>query len=157
MYDPVTAWIRLIAAGYSMAETSSRAFETMNASAEVIAQRTGVIGSALRSPLTGDHAELGRMVPEKVDAFAKAGSVTVGAWWSMQTAWMGQMQHVGAMAMRGRPPTLMELTDLGSKTATLALETIEASARLGSDSLAPVHRKATANARRLRRKSGRAA
>jgi hypothetical protein len=59
------------------------------------------------------------------------------------------------MAMRGRAPTFTELADLGNRTATFTLNTIEASTRLGSDSLAPVHRKAMANARRLRRKGAR--
>ncbi|MEC3909354.1 hypothetical protein U5A82_02345 [Sphingobium sp. CR2-8] len=154
-YDILSGWTRLMASGYSMAQTGMRAYETINASNEVIAKRSQVIGSAMQSPLTGDLAELGRMVPEKVDAFSQAGSVTVAALWSMQVAWMGQMQHIGSMAMRGRAPTLTELADLGSRTASLTLESIEAGANLGSDSLAPVHRKAMANARRLRRKGAR--
>jgi hypothetical protein len=155
MYDVFSGWSRLMASGTLLAETGMLACETMTASNEVIAERSKVIGSALRSPLTGDVAELGRMVPEKVDAFGQAGSVTVAAFWSMQMAWVGQMQHLGSMAMRGRAPTFTELADLGNRTATFTLNTIEASTRLGSDSLAPVHRKAMANARRLRRKGAR--
>jgi hypothetical protein len=157
MFDPFSAWNRLWAAGASMTDTSRRAVETLVAANEVVAARSKIIEAAVHSPLTGDIAELGRMVPEKVDAFSSAGSATVAAWWEMQSAWVRHMQHVGGMAMRGRPPTAVELADLGTRMTTLALGSIEATARLGSASLAPVHRKATANARRLKRKAVRRA
>jgi hypothetical protein len=92
------------------------------------------------------------MIPEKMEAFSEASSVTVAALWSMHTAWLNQIQHLSAMATRSRTPTYGEIVDLNSRTATLTLESIEAVARLSSESLAPVHRKAMANARRLRRK-----
>ncbi len=65
------------------------------------------------------------------------------------------MQHLGAMAMRGRAPSPREFTELGERMATLGLESFEAAAELGSTALAPVHRKATANARRLNRRAKR--
>jgi hypothetical protein len=157
MFDPFSSWSRLMAAGFSMANTSMRAIETMGASNEVITARTKIINAAVCSPLTGDHAELGRMVPEKVDAFSQAGSATVAAWWGAQSMWMGHMQHFSGMVMSGRLPTPAEITDLGQRTAALTLESIEATARLGSATLAPVHRKATSNAKRLNRKTTRAA
>lgn len=138
-----------------MTNTSVRAFETWGASGEVITARTKIIDAAVRSPLTGDHRELGRMIPEKVDAFSQAGSATVAAWWKAQSAWMGHMQYLGGMAMRGRPPTAAEIADLGNRMATLTLESIEATAQLGSATLAPVHRKATSNAKRLKRRTAR--
>jgi hypothetical protein len=157
MFDPFSGWSRLVAAGFSMTNTGVRAFETLGASTEVITARTKIIDAALRSPLTGDHAELGRMVPEKVDAFSQAGSATVAAWWGAQSMWMGHTQHLSGMAMRGRLPTPVEVADLGQRMAALTLESIEATARLGSATLAPVHRKATSNAKRLKRKTGRSA
>ncbi|NIJ34051.1 hypothetical protein [Sphingomonas oligoaromativorans] len=155
MFDPFSTWNRLLVAGASVTRTNMRAVETLTAANAVVAARGKIIEAAVRSPLTGDHAELGRMVPEKVDAFSRAGSATVTAWWEAQSAWARHMQHLGGMAMRGRPPTPAELADLGSRAATLTLESIEAAARLGSTALAPVHRKATANARRLKRKTAR--
>jgi len=152
MFDPFSAWSRLLAAGTSMTDTSMRAVETLTAAQEVIAARSVIIKAAADSPLTGDVAELGRMLPEKVEAFSRTGSATVAAWSEAQSAWVRHMQHLGAMMMRGRPPTPGELADLGARTAALTLGSIEATARLGATSLAPVHRKATANARRLKRK-----
>ena len=52
-------------AGFSMANTSMRAIETMGASNEVIIAQAKTINAAVRSPLTGDHAELGRWCPKR--------------------------------------------------------------------------------------------
>jgi hypothetical protein len=153
MYDVYSGWSRLFAAGISITETNKRLCETPAASKEVITARSAIIGAALHSPITANRAELGRMVPKKMEAFSRAGSVMVSAWREGQTAWMGHMQHLGAMATRGRPSSLAELAKLGSRTATLTLESMEAGSKLGSDSLAPLHRGAVSNARRLRRKA----
>lgn len=155
MFNAFDAWSRMMTAGWAMTETSMRMVETMGAANQVVTARSAMIGSAIRSPLTGDHRELGRMVPEKVDAFSRAGSATVAAWWTAQSVWAGEMQHLAAMAMRGRVPTSAELTALGDRMATVGLQSVEAAARLGSATLAPVHRKATANARRLNRRAKR--
>ncbi len=53
------------------------------------------------------------------------------------------------MAMRGRLATPAEIADLGERSATLMLQSIEATARLGAASLAPVHRQVATNVRRL--------
>lgn len=157
MFDVFNAWSRMMTAGWSMTQTGMRMVETMGAANEVMAARTTLIGSAMRIPLTGDHRELARMVPEKVDAFSRVGSATVAAWWAAQSAWVGEMQNLGTMAMRGRPPTAVELAQLGERMTARGLESVEAAAQLGSTALAPVHRKATANARRLKRQAKRRA
>ncbi|MBP7337836.1 hypothetical protein [Niveispirillum sp.] len=157
MFDPFSNWRRLMVAGQSMTGTGVRVMETLGAANAVIAARTPIIDAAMRSPLTGDHVELGRMVPEKVEAFSQAGSAMVTAWWQAQSLWVAHMQHLGGMAMRGRAPTAGEMMALNSKVADLTLDGIEAAVRLGSTALAPVHRKATANARRLKRKAAKRA
>ncbi|MFV3130917.1 hypothetical protein [Niveispirillum sp. KHB5.9] len=157
MFNPVSSWSRLMAASLSMTGTCMRAMETLGAANAVIATRTSIIEAAMRSPLTGDHVELAQMVPEKVDAFSRAGSTIVAAWWEAQSLWIGHMQHLGGMALRGRSPTPGEMADLGNRMAELTLDSIDAAARLGSTALAPVHRKAMANARRLKRKASRRA
>ncbi len=155
MFDPFAGWSRMMAAGVSMTNTSMRTLQALGAANEVIAARTGVIEAAMRSPLTGDHAELARMVPEKVEAFSRAGSAAVTGWWAAQSIWLDHMQHVGRMTMRGRPPTAAEMTDLGDRTATMVMRSVEGAARLGSTTLDPIHRKTMANARRLKRKATR--
>ncbi|MBT2186780.1 hypothetical protein [Sphingobium nicotianae] len=152
MLDVFTSWTRLMAAGTSIAETGLRAFETARAAGEVIAARTPIIETAMRSPLTGDHRELARMVPEKVEAFSRAGSAAVSAWWTAQSAWMDHLQHFHAAALRGGVPTPADLGRLGERNTTALLEAVEATVQLASDTLAPIHTKATSNARRLRGK-----
>jgi hypothetical protein len=75
MYDAFSAYARLMASGYLVFETGLRVVETINASRQVISERAGIVGEALRSPLSGDHVELSRMIPEKAEVFLKAGAV----------------------------------------------------------------------------------
>lgn len=151
MQDAYRSWSRLLAAGTSMTRTGMQLVETIGAANTVLAVRLPLIQTALCSPLTGDHAEMARMVPEKVEAFSRAGSVMVAAWWQAQSAWIGHMQHLGGVAARGHVPTGAEMADIGARSAALTLDMVEATARAGAASLAPIHRKAAANARRLKR------
>ncbi len=148
MFDPFAQWNRLLAAGASIGSTSVRAAETFGGANKVVAARGAIIRKAMQSPWTADHAELGRMIPEKIDTLSRAGSGAATIWWDSQTAWMKHFQHLGTMAMRGRLPTPVEIGDLGERSATLMLQSIEATARIGAASLAPVHRQVATNVRR---------
>ena len=152
--DPYTAWFRLMQSSLSMNQTGLRAMETLHAAGHVIAARGAIINAAMLSPLTADYQELSRMVPEKIDAFSRSGLATVSAWRTAQSRYLGHMQHLGAMAMRGRPPTSAEMVDLGERMSALALGAAEATTRLSADMLAPLHSGATANARRLSNRPG---
>ena len=149
MFDAFTQWNRILAAGASMHTTGVRAAETFGGANKVVAARGAIIGEAMQSPWTADHAELGRMIPEKIDTLSRAGSAAATIWWDSQTAWVKHFQHLGTMAMRGRLPTAAEIGDLGERSATLMLQSIEATARLGAASLAPIHRQVATNVRRL--------
>ena len=149
MFDAFAQWNRMLAAGASMRTTSVRAAETFGGANKVVAARGAIIRKAMQSPWTADHAELGRMIPEKIDTLSRAGSAAATIWWDSQTAWMTHFQHLGTMAMRGRLPTPVEIGDLGERSATLMLQSIEATARIGAASLAPVHRQVATNVRRL--------
>lgn len=149
MFDPFSAWSRLVSASFEMAQTTMKVVETINASSQVVSTRSDMIGTAMRSPLDANHRELGRMVPEKVEAFSHSGAAIVTAWWGMQTAWLIEMQHLAGVSMRGRPLTAPELLDLSSRQMAYAVGSVETAARLGSGAVAPIHRKATSNARRL--------
>jgi hypothetical protein len=92
------------------------------------------------------------MVPEKVDAFTKAGIAMANDWWTMQSALLTGAQQFGSMAMKGRAPSMAELSTLYSRNTTLALRTVEGSSPIGDKGLAPIHASATANARRLKRR-----
>ncbi|WP_404713801.1 hypothetical protein [Sphingomonas sp. MMS24-J13] len=149
--DPFASWSRMMAASFQLAQTGVRMVETLSASADVIASRGATIGAAMRSPRDADHAELGRMIPEKLEAFSRSGSAIADAWWAMGSAWMDEAQNLTSLSMRGRVPTIGELAALSDRAAAWSLGTVEAGALLGYDAVAPIHRKATANARRLKR------
>lgn len=151
MLNPFTAWTRLMSAGMDLSRTGQDVSATLTASGEVIARRTDMMAAAMRSPLTGDYAELAKMVPEKIDAFSKGGAAMATEWWSMQAAFMTEAQHMGGMMMRGRPPSIAELAELSSRNMSYAVRSVERAARWGGLGLSPVHAAATANARRLKR------
>lgn len=123
--------------------------QTMGVASDVIAARGAIMSEAARSPWTADHGELGRMVPEKVAAASRAGSDAATLIWGHQALWQRHMRHLGMMAMRGRPPTWAEWLDLADRNATLMVRSAEASAKIGSASLAPFRRQVKANAQRL--------
>lgn len=151
MIDSFTYWTRVMSAWGSVGETRTRLAEIARASHDVIASRSVTIGQAMRSPLDGDYDELGRMVPEKVAAFAASGNAAMQAWWTLQAACIEQVGEVSAVLLRGRPPTLAELADLSSRSTMHGLRALETGSRMGRDVVRPVHRAATANAKRLRK------
>lgn len=81
MFDAFTQWNRMLAAGASMRTTSVRAAETFGGANKVVAARGAIIGEAMQSPWAADHAELGRMIPEKIDTLSRAGSAAATIWW----------------------------------------------------------------------------
>ncbi|MES2445283.1 MAG: hypothetical protein V4574_20855 [Pseudomonadota bacterium] len=151
-FDPVTSWLRMTSAMLGMAGTQSRAVKTLTASREVVRKRGDIIETAMRSPLLADHAELARMVPEKVIAFASAGTAMSAELVELQLGWMGEMQNLWTMGLRGRAPTLAEMSALATRSSAYAVRSTERAARLAEVGLAPIHKQVTANARRLRKR-----
>lgn len=155
MFNAFTMWTRMMDAARDIARTGQKASETLAATHAVIDTRIDVIRDAITSPLTADYAELGRMVPEKVEAFSKAGSAVAAEWWAMQTDMIAQAQQLAAIAMKGRPPTAAELNAIATRNVAHGARMIERSVALGAGVLKPVHARATANARRLKRRKKR--
>jgi hypothetical protein len=151
MINPFTAWSRMLAAQAAMAASSIRAAETLTASLSVIDTRTAIMRAAMADPLSADHAELGRMVPEKIAAFSDAGGAMMRGMLAWNQALLAEAQHLGTIASRGRAPTPGEWLGLAARTAEFGVAAAEQTARVGAAALAPVHAKATANARRLKR------
>lgn len=151
-FDPFAAWTRMASAGLNMLETAQRVGETMVAANTVIGKRSKLMDDAYKAPLQADVAELGRMVPEKVEAFSRSGAAVATEWWAMQTAALAEAQRLGALAMRGKPVTASELASSGARTMNHALKMMEHGAALASGAVKPVHARATANARRLSRR-----
>jgi hypothetical protein len=151
MLDPFAVFSRMASAASDVAGTTQRTSETLDASSEVIARRVEMICDAARSPLEGNYAELGRMVPEKIDAFTRAGAAMADDWWAMQSACMAEMRHMGAIAMKGRPPTMAELLALWQRNAAFGLRAFERAAGMTDKGLQPIHATAMANAKRLKK------
>jgi hypothetical protein len=131
-----------------MAQTGVKMTETMQASGEVIDSRVRTMAAAALDPLGGDYRELGRMVPEKVDAFTQAGATALDDLVAMQSAAMANYQQLVSIALKGRAPTPAEAEAMWARSCGIAARAMDSTGR----ALAPVHKRATANARRLRRK-----
>lgn len=147
MLNPFTFWTRMMDTTVELSRMGQRVSETLIASHDVIGIRSDMIRTAINSPLEADHGELARMVPEKVEAFSQAGSAIATEWWAMQADMLTQAQQFGAMALKGRTPTAAEW----AKIAARNMEHVERSVALGARAVKPVHARATANARRLKR------
>ena len=137
-----------------------KTLEMSTAAAQVIAIRTSRMAAAGLNPSAADRREMTRMGAEKVDAFSRAG----------QALALGAMPLVAGMAgqaMRSSLDLFAAATQLAAsrtlpqtmqsqRVLTEALLQVpgtrsghRAGARLAHRALAPVHAKATANARRL--------
>ncbi|MDE1152573.1 MAG: hypothetical protein PW788_08560 [Micavibrio sp.] len=91
------------------------------------------------------------MVPEKVEAFGKAGAAIATDWWAIQSTFLTEAQHFGAIVMRGRAPTFSELFALSKRNTAFALRTFERAAAISAAGLVTIHASATlGNAKRLK-------
>ena len=145
------------------ARTARAGQETAEASAQVIARRLAIMGEALADPLRADHAELGRMGTEKVEALtASAGAVASGALdLADQGRRIADRESVEASAHLAR------LARADSLAGAAALQTAwglglwsravadswtmgDAMLKLQAQALSPIHAAAVANARRLK-------
>jgi hypothetical protein len=127
-----------------------RSGELANAVPQVVAMRVGRMWSAGPLPSARDQQEFYRMGAEKVEAFyeswlgmASQGAAAQQQWaqWCLQTWWK--------LALGGwmNPPTLGHLSrGAGHRWVDSMLD-------VGMRGIAPVHRRAVANARRLTRAS----
>ena len=120
--------------------------ETMLAAQRVVAARMPTIASAMQDPLRADHAELNLMVSEKVGAFQLSGQAVNTANAVVRRAADANARALGRMAGGGVlwPADWMMLAE-GNWAAFSAMAALPAAA------LAPVHKRVTANDRRLRR------
>jgi hypothetical protein len=116
--------------------TGLRSAELMMAADSVIRSRNKMIEAASRAPLSGNYRELSRMVPEKVAAFGAAGDVLAAEW----RAWQEEMTALAAISGPGID-SVFRWTD-----AVTRLWAAPGAA------MRPIHKTATANARRLRRR-----
>ncbi|MDQ2892918.1 MAG: hypothetical protein M3R64_07505 [Pseudomonadota bacterium] len=149
MFDALTTWTRTMAAWTDLARTGVRASEMAGRSQDIVRRRTDLIETAIRTPWRGDYAELGRMVPEKLDAFGQSAMAVGGELLSMNLAFLTEAQHVTTLALRGRPLSPGDWSALTTRGMGYAMRTTERLAALGAKALAPVDAAVHDNARRL--------
>jgi hypothetical protein len=146
-----------------------KAAQMSAAAAQVIAIRSTRMAAAGLNPGAADRRENVRMVTEKVDAFARAGqALAIGATPLLAgmaaQSWRAGLDlfDAGARLAASRTPAQTlerqrRLADVLMRGAPAARHgaASDAAARLAHRALAPVHRKATANAKRLATKKAR--
>jgi hypothetical protein len=141
-----------------------RAQELATATATVLNARTAMIQVALADPANANHAELQRMVVEKAQAVTEIGRLSWLAWASVAStavsAWTAQAQigvaYAAAVADSRSPFDLAAAqTRFASNSAAAAVragsELGAAIARTAEAPLRPLHRRLTANGKRLAR------
>lgn len=146
------------------ATTTLKGNELALASGRVIARRTALGVAALFDPASTDHVEFSRMVSEKMAAFSTVSSVVRQRSSAIVEQMMGVAAREATLALRvageiaaSRTPADMVAAQsrfiLGwferAFSQSLALGALATSA--GGAMLAPVHRAATGNAKRLYR------
>ncbi|MFS0735892.1 hypothetical protein ABC347_02475 [Sphingomonas sp. 1P06PA] len=145
MFDMAIAFTK---AGQDMWRLGVQSAETYAAAGRVIEKRSGVIGAALRDPLAADYGELGLMGSEKSAAFSASGLSLWNDWVKLQAEMVEQMRDFGTLATWMADPralaTSSRMAQRSARMTTLAAE-------MGGKALAPVHKAATANDRRLRK------
>jgi hypothetical protein len=141
-----------------------KTLEMSTAAAQVIALRTGRMAAHGANPNAEDRREMVRMGAEKVDAFSRAGQALATGTLPLMAGMAGQAMRSGMdvfqaatqlAASRGLPQAMrsqVELTQALMRSAPGTTQGANAGARLAHRALAPVHAKATANAKRLSRK-----
>ena len=137
MLDPWREWQRLMRAGTMWGETIS-------ASHTVVGHRSRTIEEAMSDPFGADHAELGRMVSEKSSAFGAAGASLTRDYINMQADLSAQAAALSKLMM-GQFLTPRATQAMLSRGQRLASAALASSIR----AMTPVHKAATANARRL--------
>jgi len=135
--DPWREWQRMMRAGTMWSET-------LRAAGTVVGHRSKTIEAALSDPFAADHAELGRMVSEKGAAFGAAGASLTQDWLAMQADMSAQTAALGQMMM-GQVPNMTAAQAMVSRGQRLGASALASSIR----AMTPVHRTATANAKRL--------
>jgi len=110
----------------------------------VVGHRSKTIEAALTDPMAADHAELGRMMSEKGTAFGAAGASLTRDYLSMQADLTAQTAALGQIMM-GQVPTPRATQAIISRGQRLGSAALASSIR----AMTPVHKAATANAKRL--------
>ncbi|HYE52962.1 MAG TPA: phasin family protein [Azospirillaceae bacterium] len=155
---------KLARAGAELTRTAAQAGEMSVAAGTTIAYRLAMMAEAAANPLAWTDPEFTLMGREKLEAVAEAGVAVWGGLGAFQEGWFRwstkQAQAAGeAMAALAMMPTPVGLAEAQRRFAERSLAGAcsaatgfaLAASRLGGLGLAPIHRAASDNARRLAR------
>jgi hypothetical protein len=144
-------------------ELAMKTGEMMLASAQVIGHRSHRIARAGANPSARDRREFHRMGQEKIDA-ARESAFAMGrhvaglnpllglkAWQDMLAAGNALFALAGTRSITGAMAGQAKLARAVSKSTASAARVSEVTAKTAGHGLKPVHSRATANAKRLRR------
>jgi hypothetical protein len=145
----INHWEELMKASLDLVHTSVRTNEMLAASGTVIASRMGSMAGAVRNPWGDDHVELGRMVPEKVTALLDAGNALAKHWSAVLENASHHVQEVSSSWLKGTVFSPAELARMSARTAALSTSFSAGAWTSGGVGLAPIHKQATSNAKRL--------
>jgi hypothetical protein len=149
---------------YSAGRSAIATAELSAAAGQVIARRVALGVSAMADPIGADHAEFGRMVPEKVDALTSASTAMA----KVSLAMLGENARRSADDAMRASQAMMDFALCRSPAAFMAVQNRWATSwltqsyvqsmalwatglRFHEAATAPYHRAATRNARRLSR------
>jgi hypothetical protein len=134
------------------------------ASAQVISHRTARMATAGPTPSARDVQEFTRMGQEKIDAATESGRAMAAhlltmnlqfgarAFRHMVTGSAALMALAASRSVGESVKRHAKLAETLSRSAAMASEYSGSAARLASRGLTPIHARATANARRLRKR-----
>ena len=150
--------------GLPWADLARQWGETMLASAEVVVRRTAWMTGPHARPSVRDRRELAVMGPEKVAAAMAAANAVTAQWTTTNArlvllAWQRLAAASAAMSSLAGSRTPAQAWSRGpaalralDAAATAQRRLSDATATLGARGLAPVRKRAAANARRLRKR-----
>lgn len=147
MQTPISFWMNAWASGWGMMQTGIKAAETMSASKSVIESRTQKMADTVRNPLKGDYVELARMIPEKVAAFSLSAKATAEDLRAIHKDMSANKRLMEEIASGRRIPMPWDMMAFFTRAANVTTRTMA----VGGNALAPIHRRAMANQKRLKR------
>lgn len=134
--------------GRSSRALQVKAAELALAVPQVVAHRLARLANAGAKPTLRDRKEFARMVAEKHDAFGES-------WQAMALqAWRSQRSFAAALTRTAMTPATLRRSPAAHAFA-LQMQMQQAALAMFGKGLAPVHRRAVANAKRLGRKKSR--
>ena len=129
-------------------DLAARSAEMYGASGEVVAKRTQRMAKMGPNPEASDQREMKRMVDEKADAASESleamGASIATAYQRMMIRGMDRMMRNATSMMLGGKPGRMTVGLTLTEVATTA-------AKVAKAGMTPYHRRATSNAKRLRK------